>query len=351
MRFNKLRYHDKDSLFLEESSFDLSYFSESDDESNDDDETVDTVEDSETEESIMIYGDCMMESAQAIAALHEIDALCSESYSKTTDAFEQYEIEVLYENKITDYIKKIAEKLKNAMKAIMNWVKQNFIKIYNKLKGKVKVLASSHNKELKNPEHDEMTFKTATVFKKNYNLKNAITSSELYKKALEVEKLINEVKKATDEEASAIKIPDIDIEGLRNAFVNEYVEIRRDVVYKDIKQQVIAIAPKCNELLKENEATVNLLLNNQIKKINSSLNAMNGDSSNKAHKLSTLLMKQNHILQVCASAALTASRAAIESIASVGYSVCTANKHADDDVKQAANESLLLSLESKLVDL
>ena len=350
MRFNKLRYQDSDSLFLEESSFDLSYFSESDDESNDD-ETVDNVEDTETEESIMVYGDYMMESAQAIATLYEIDALCSESYSKTTNAFEQYEIEVLYENKITDYIKKIGEKLKNAMKAIVDWIKQSFIKIYNKLKGKVKVLTSSQNKELKNPEHDEMSFKTVTLFKKNHNLKSAITSSELYKKALEVEKVINEVKKATDDEASSIQIPNIDIDGLRGAFVNEYIETKHNVLYKDIKKQVIAIAPRCSELLKENEATISLLINNQIKKINSLLGTLNGDSSSKAQKLSTLLMKQNSILQTCAAASLTASRSAIESIASVGLSVCSANKPAGDGNQNATNESLLLSLDAKLVDL
>lgn len=356
MRFNKLRNQDE-TLFLEESTFDLDYLDEAEDAEMTDEEKIDSVD--ETEESMSyVYSEFMLESAHAIASLYEVDVLCAEAYSNTDSVYEQHEIEVLFENKFTDFIKRIGTKLKNAILAVINWIKQVAIKIYNSIKGKIKHIAAKKG-ALKDSKYDNLNISHVVVFKRNTDAKSAILSSALYKHALEIDKQINAVSKADDLTKVNTNVPDIDVTAMRREFLRGWIEVRKNVKYKDIRDQVISVAGRGAEIVKANTASVNALLESQIKRIDAHIKSLSEDKSDKATKISALLTKQNTILQACSTVGINATKNVVLSLVAVAARITGAGK-ADDktgnktDAKpeeKPASESLLIDLEAKLAEL
>ena len=359
-----MRFHE---LQMQQESFDSdsNFFAlEADDtEEVTDEDTLDTVD--HTEESMTAaYCEFMLESSRLMASVYETDSVCCEAYEAATTVTEREEITALYENKVVDFIKKIGTKLKNALLAIWNWVKQLTIKYYNKLKGFFKSIFTN-KAGLKDSKYNDVEIKSISFLKGD--LKSIVVGSDLYKTYEKLGKLGEEwsgVKNDKDgykdftNKIYAIMSETPIKEGRKKLGV-ALIEHKKDVKFSDVRDKVLQVAGKPDELLKVLTSTIETVIKRQITRVEQRVKALEKDGHSQETSLTIKILQiQNNYLNAisavatpCATQAINSCAAAAKHITDMYKKDQEAEKEAkkkEKESKKATKESLVLDLESRL---
>lgn len=362
MRFHELQMQ-QESL-----DSDFNYFTLEGDDAEEvtDEDTLDSVD--HTQESMTAaYCEFMLESSRLMAAVYETDAVCCEAYEAATTVTEREEITALYENKVVDFLKKIGAKLKNALLAIWNWVKQFTIKYYNKIKGWFKNVLTN-KAGLKDSKYNDVEIDEIIVLKGD--LKSIMTGSDLYKVYEKLVKLDDEwakVKNDKDGYADYTKklneiIGAMTIQTGRNKLEAALIEKKTKVTYSNVRDAVLKVAGKPDELLKVLGTTVETVIKRQITRVEQRVKALERDGHNQETSMSIkILQNQNNYLNAISTEATTCVTKAINSTAAIAKRITDtykkdqeAEKEAkkkEKEAKKAAKESLVLDLESRLYNI
>ena len=355
-----MRFHE---LQMQQESFDSdsNFFTlEADDvEEPTDEDTLDSVDD--TQESMTAaYCDFMLESSRLMASVYETDVVCCEAYEAATTVTEREEVTALYENKVVDFIKKIGTKLKNALLAVWNWVKQFVVKYYNKIKGFFKSVLT--NKDgLKDPQFNDVEFKNSVVLKGD--IKSIMLGSDLYKAYEEMGKLGDEYAKSTnekkgfeefDKKLTAI-INKTTVANGKQSLIEALVDKKDKVKFSEIRDAVIAVAGKNAEMLKVASVTVEQTIKRQISRLEQRIKELEAAGHTLKTSLTVkILQKQNTYLNAIATTTTSEVTKAINFSAKAAKTITDKykkTKESKKDKKKNTNESLVLDLESRLCDI
>ena len=362
-----MRFHE---LQMQQESFDsdFNYFAfEADDtEEVTDEDTLDSVD--HTQESMTAaYCEFMLESSRLMAAVYETDAVCCEAYEAATTVTEREEITALYENKVVDFIKKIGTKLKNALLAIWNWVKQFTIKYYNKIKGFFKSVFTN-KAGLKDSKYNDEVIGRITIMKGD--LKSIMLGSELYKTYEKLVKLDEEWSKVKNDKDGYTeftnKVNDIvnaqPVKDGRKKLGAALVETKKDVKFSDVRDNVLRVAGKPDELLKVLTSTIETVIKRQITRVEQRVKALESNGHNQETSMTIkILQAQNNYLNGISATATSCVTGAVNSCAAVAKHITDmykkdqeAEKEAkkkEKEAKKTAKESLVLDLESRLYNI
>lgn len=354
-----MRFHE---LQMQQESFesDFDYFTlEADDvEEPTDEDALDSVDD--TQESMTsVYCDFMLESFRLLAAVYETDAVCCEAYEAATTVTEREEVTALYENKVIDFIKNIGTKLKNAILAVWNWVKQFVVKYYNKIKGFFKSVFT--NKEgLKDSRYNDLQIKNSIVLKGD--IKSIMLGSDLYKAYEAMGKLGEEYAKSANEKNGFEKfdkeltkiINKTTVAKGKEALIKALVEKKNKVKFSQIRDAVIAVAGKNAEMLKIVSITVEQTIKRQVSGIEQRIKELEAAGhSNKTSLTVKILQKQNTYLNTIATTTTSEVTKAINFAAKTAKTITDKFKKAKESEKdkKSTKESLVLDLEDRLYDI
>ena len=354
-----MRFHE---LQMQQESFDSdsNFFAlEADDavEEPTDEDTLDSVDD--TQESMTAaYCDFMLESSRLMAAVYETDAVCCEAYEAATTVTEREEVTALYENKVVDFIKKIGAKLKNALLAVWNWVKQFVVKYYNKIKGFFKGILT--NKDgLKDSRFNDLVVKNSVVLKGD--IKSIMLGSDLYKAYEEMGKLGEEYAKSANEKNGFEKF-DKELTKIMNkttvakgkeSLIKALVEKKDKVKFSEIRDFVASVAGKNAEMLKVVSITVEQTIKRQISTLEHRVKELEAAGHSAKTSLTVkILQKQNTYLNAIAATTTSEVTKAINFAAKTAKTVTDKYKKAKESEKEkSTKESLVLDLESRLYDI
>ena len=356
-----MRFHE---LQMQQESFDSdsNFFAlEADDvEEPTDEDTLDSVD--ETQESMTAaYCEFMLESSRLMASVYETDAVCCEAYEAATTVTEREEITALYENKVIDFIKKIGTKLKNALLALWNWVKQFVVKYFNKMKGFFKGLLAN-KAGLKDSKYDKYPVKNAKVLKGD--VKSIMLGSSLYKAYEKLAKLGDEYAKTKNEKngygefekkLKAI-LNETTVANGKTALENDLIDEKGDVEFSAIRDAVIAVVGKNEEMLKVVGATVDQVIKRQTTRIDQRIKELEAEGHNAKTSMTVkILQAQNTYLNAISTTTLSKVTSAINFAAKVAKTITEKYKKEQVSEKEAkkksTKESLVLDLESRLYDI